>query len=262
MQALRAEFPHALFNCCYEETRLSVILPDGKCLTTRPPLNLDRTSEPIRASLSTVAWTVVAPFGADDTPFVEDILRIATRSVLMLSKDQMCNRESALRLMKAATRVVLNHEEAEAVTGHKDVRLAIDTLLAAGCREVLVTSPDGVEAYLDGQPESRQALAVDRVKGTVGAGDAFIGVAVMAWAAGYPSAEGLDLGLAAAARHVAQLPPLASLTELAAWAVSQPRVSPPDSPKLPTKISQPFRVRHVVAMGISVGLACTWLWLN
>ena len=102
MAALGDEFPNVLFDRCYAELRLSVIAPDGVCYTTRPRMNRDHATEPIRAALSTAVWTVVAPMAAADYLFVEDLLRIAPRSVLMLSNDQLAHRDQAVRLIFSA----------------------------------------------------------------------------------------------------------------------------------------------------------------
>ena len=69
MELLGDEFRQARFDRSYKELRRSIILPDGRCFTTRPPLQRDHAPEAARAAISTAAWTVVAPLAAEDFSF-------------------------------------------------------------------------------------------------------------------------------------------------------------------------------------------------
>jgi sugar/nucleoside kinase (ribokinase family) len=197
---------------------------------------------------------------AEDYPFVDDLLRIAPRSILLLSDGQLCQRELALRLILGATITVLNGDEARTLTGADDPKDAIGALREDGCTGIVVTTHQGVEAFLDGQQESISALDLGVPVQTVGAGDCFTGVMIAAWSAGHSIREGLELGQAAAARHVAGLAPLPSLNDLANWSVGQPRVHESTlSVSLFAAAKRPFHAGRVVAAGTSMGIACTLL---
>ena len=120
----------------------------------------------------------------------------------------------------------MNDEEAKTLTGCENPQDAIAALREWGCRGVVITTHQGAEAFLDDQSMSSETLEVGSVAQTVGAGDRFAGVLVAAWTAtGYSMAQAMDLGQAAAAVHVVQLPSLTSLAELDEWATLQPKVA-------------------------------------
>ncbi|MGE0758714.1 MAG: carbohydrate kinase family protein [Pirellulaceae bacterium] len=255
MEALGDEFSTAQFDRCYGDLRESVILPDGLTFTSRPSLQRDHIHEPLRALISTTTWTVIAPLAADDFAFVEDGLRVAPRSLLMLSRQQAAAPSRALRLMLAADVTVLNHEEAEVLSGCSDPHFMVVKLRDLGCQGVVITTPMGAEAYLGGELYSVPALDVGPTRQTSGAEDCCTGVMVTAWAAGLSWRAGLELGQAAAARHVAQLAALRSLEVLRDWAELQPQVTALDHTALPAARTLTFPRRHVVAAAVGAGLA-------
>jgi len=106
-------------------------------------------------------------------------------------------------LRKAVTMLVVNRVEARRLSGGVDARGA-DTTAAevarrTGAATVLLTlGAEGVVGYADGATV-RQSPFPAEVVDTVGAGDAFLGTAVVAMLEGRPFAEALRRGAAAGA---------------------------------------------------------------
>jgi sugar/nucleoside kinase (ribokinase family) len=153
-------------------------------------------------------------------------LATAQQSILMLSLDQLRVRETALTLMRKASYIVFNDGEARELTGEANPDAALAACIAEGVGGgIIITSRAGAHARWPHRRLLAPALPVATVKQEIGAGDCLTGVFAAALCEGESVAQAMNLGQAAAAGHVAGLPPLAKAA-LAAWADKQAPVSP------------------------------------
>lgn len=238
------EFPQARFVPGYSHSRRSHLRPDGVTETTRPPLAQRRLPSYLHDAISRTPVTVVSPLAAADGEFAADALGAARCGIWQPSLPQLVDADSLRRLLPLATVTVLNHDEARAATGYDEPMDAIMALCDAGARGVIVTSRDGALARIDGTWEFAPAHQV-QARRTSRAGDVFTGVFALARASGRTTRESLQLGQAAAARHVTGAPPLASLDELAVWAHGEPKV------KLARRIAEPLNIRRAVSVAVA-----------
>ena len=93
---------------------------------------------------------LVCPLLARDRTFVMQLLRLAKRSVLLLSDDQIHHREDAVRLCAHATCVVMSGSAATTLTGKSDGVAAIRWLRDRGAKNIVLRSSNGETlAYID-----------------------------------------------------------------------------------------------------------------
>lgn len=223
-ERLLDELPQARLTNAFQATRRSVHLVGGVSYTSRPPMEMRSLPDHLRQTISSQDATIIAPASAADQAFICAALEAAKFAVLQLSTDQMNHAASFRELVGLAAVTVMNHEEARRLTDESEPMRAIMKLCELGCRGAVVTDPRGVWARIEGQWAHAPAVTVP-VKKTVGAGDCFTAVWVLARASGWEIKPALALGQAAAARHIADMPGLGSLERLAAWAADQPRTS-------------------------------------
>lgn len=229
---LGTRFVKVLVLPCLSQTRQTVIV-DDRCYTVRPGVVADPLSPQVQRLLRDAAYTIVAPLAAADAALAARVLALAPRSIWQPSGEQLQDRDGTLRLMRRASITVMNDQEARLLTGAADPVAAIERLRRGGLSTaVVITDRWGAIAWRPNTWEYAAAVAVPRVERVVGAGDCFTGVLAVALAAGRSFQESLQLGQAAAARHVSGAAPLGSLDALAAWSQTVDRVSPADrSPK-------------------------------
>ncbi len=155
--------------------------------------------------------------GADGGPRAREVLAAARRAGLTTSIDVVSAAPERLRagvlpVLPWADLVFINDYELEHVTGvalradgvlvPARVGEAVRRLREAGAGRVVFHAPEGgLAAGGDGTPVWAPALRIDpgEIRGAAGAGDAFAAGFLFGWHEGWPTAESLRVGCAAAA---------------------------------------------------------------
>ncbi|MEY4178174.1 MAG: pfkB family carbohydrate kinase [Planctomycetota bacterium] len=247
------EFSAARFVNGYSKSRRSHIRPGGTTDTTRPKLLIPQLPLFCRGVMEETPVVVLSPLAAPDVDFTRDVLMSAKYPIWQPSVSQLTDASSAARLMPLARVIVINDAEAREATGKKDPVDAIIAMVEGGSQGVIVTSRDGAIARLDDGNWHFAAAHRVQAKRTSRAGDVFTGVLALAIASGYSPQEGMELGQAAAARHVSEQPAMGSLEALAAWASTQPKVDFPG--RVPQKPLELPRAIAIAAAASAMVLA-------
>jgi hypothetical protein len=220
------EFPQGQFERCLRQTRRTIIV-DDLLATTRPCLDTQELSSALRAALSDSCVAIVGPLTAEDYQFTRIALTTSKFSIWMPSSDQLINVGDALETMNLASLNVMNMGEARKLTSRNRPDEAIRFCRERGVHTgIVVTDHSGAVGWWGGSWRTAPAIKVNAVRREVGAGDCFTAVLAASLAAGCTGDESLELGQAAAGRHVMNLSPLGNLNALSAWAKTQERVSP------------------------------------
>lgn len=89
---------------------------------------------------------LVCPLSASDQPFAMQLLRLAKRSVLLLSEDQVRHRQDAVRLASHASCLILTSDAATKLTGEREGVSAIRWLRDHGTKNVVRLNQSSGEA--------------------------------------------------------------------------------------------------------------------
>jgi ribokinase len=109
----------------------------------------------------------------------DDAVEAAARLCHELGKPFILNpapsRQLSKRIYESLYTIVVNEHEARDVSGHKDIRDAIDALHKMGCKNVVVTL--GAEGVMFSEGDKIESIAAPKVQtvDTTGAGDCFVG---------------------------------------------------------------------------------------
>ncbi len=256
---LREEFPNATFLRGLAATRISVLY-GGRCHTTRPTATIQKLPTDLQDMVRNWSMALQGPMSAADFPLAEHVASLAKRTVLQLSGDQLRFRERSRQLVEQSWLAVLNRDELRLLTnGQVDPVAGIQQLRSGNVNNLLITGRDGVLGFAEGQWIHRPSYAVDKVRHTIGAGDAFVGTVMAARAANASWSESAKLGMAASAILVegGEMPTsLAALQEIAWQRKTIPAVSSP--------VTRRGKVARVVTSaaalaGVGVGIAGVWL---
>ncbi|MGE3317141.1 MAG: carbohydrate kinase family protein [Planctomycetaceae bacterium] len=226
---MRNEFRHFRTLKTIRSTRISVNWPEdighaisGKTFTTRSSVDGDRTLASLGRVLDSSSHLLVGPMSASDTPWLHEVLRRFSRnseglSFLLLSREQLRDREAAVRLCRRAEYVVLNRAEASLLVGTSlsanvpELKTRFSNLEIR--RAIVTDGADGVHAFVNGEAIFEPATPVG-MQHTVGAGDTFVGTLIAALIDGRSLQHAMRLAGAASALHVSKAPRQGGWAEL------------------------------------------------
>jgi len=112
LEKLEVAFPNAVWWQCLAHSRLSVVI-EPICYVERSVAVSHEIPVAVADALQEAEWAIVAPMMAADKPLVSRLLKIAKRSLLMLSLDQLQKPADCLSLMSQADVTVMNETELE-----------------------------------------------------------------------------------------------------------------------------------------------------
>jgi nucleotide-binding universal stress UspA family protein len=146
--------------------------------------------------------TVIAPMTPSDFPLVAMLVRLAPRSILTLSDDQIEHPVACSALVSAAGITVLTQTQIEHLTGLSDPIEAIRQVRERGAGNIVVIGGYGLMCFLDGDWYSRPSYATEVTK-QEGAQAVFVGTFAAALTQGLSWKQSLEFGAASIALHAA-----------------------------------------------------------
>jgi len=186
---------------CLQQESVSVWVGDH-CFTAQSSASMHEMPANVRQQLEEAAWTVITPMAARDARFVARLVRLARRSILMLSGDQLSSADVCFRLMSRSNLSVVDQAGLEQLTGLADPREAVQRVRERGIGNIVVPGRAGVMAVLDGDWHWRPSYA-SGTKRTTGADAVFVGMLAAGLTQRRSWNELLELATAALAVHTA-----------------------------------------------------------